>query len=221
MSVSLMNVLIIIWIIFLVITLIFGIIEYVFKAIGLYSISRRRKLGASGIAWIPIVSMFKFGQIADDAEANKRGSRTHYVALYPIFAIAGGVLIGISSILVTLVMQISPAVLSRLAEGEYELLLRIVQRSMEEPAFIIGMIIGVVGYILCLIASVFFYICLYHIYKSCSRKYIVMFVLCFFFSFLYPFFLFAVRKQDNPRWYRYDREEPLEPDPQVEGSWQA
>ena len=192
-------------------SIVFGILLYVFKAIGMYAISRRRKLGASGLAWVPILRVFKFGQIADDAVENKRGQRTHYVALYPIFMIAGSVLMGISSTLAALAVRLSPAMIRQIVGGNYEVIERIAERAIHEPTFLVGMIIGVVGYILCVISSVFYMICLFHIYKSCSRKYIAMFILSFFFSFLPAIFLFAIRKQDNPRWYRYDRNEPVEP----------
>ena len=44
---------------FVLLWLVFALVFYVFKGIGMYTISRRRHLSASAFAWIPFISMFK------------------------------------------------------------------------------------------------------------------------------------------------------------------
>lgn len=186
---------------FILLWLVFALIFYIFKGIGMYTISRRRQLSASALAWIPFISMFKLGQIADDAVLKKRGRRTHYVALYPIFLIAGGVLSGVSTFLNLVAIRFSPELVDSIFRGEFDMLQRNAQEAISDPVFYIGLAIAAISCILLAIASVFLNVSLFHIYKSCTGKYIVFFVLSLVFSFLYPIFLFAVRKNDNPIWY--------------------
>ncbi len=183
-----------------IIGVIYGILAYIFQAIGMYSISKRRKLGTSGFAWVPILSLFKFGQIADDAILHKSGTKTRYMVLYPVFYLIGFILMNVSTLLV-LVPNLTPGLISALQKGDIEMLGRILEHIVYSPTFVIAVILGVIGYVLVIISAVFQYICFYHIYKSCSRKWVSLFVLTFIFSVVYPFFLFAIRKQDNPDWY--------------------
>lgn len=177
------------------------IVFYIFKGIGLFTIGRRRHLKAGALAWIPILSMFKLGQIADDAVLKKRGKRTHYVFLYPIFNIAGGVLSCVSAFLTLVAVRFTPELINAFLRGDFDILRRHAQEAITDPVFYVGLAIAALGSILVTVASVFLYISLYHIYKSCSGKYVVMFVLTLVFSFLYPIFLLAVRKNDNLVWY--------------------
>ncbi|MBO7730335.1 MAG: hypothetical protein J6S31_05710 [Lachnospiraceae bacterium] len=186
---------------FILLWLVFALIFYIFKGVGMYTISRRRQLSASALAWIPFISMFKLGQIADDAVLKKRGRRTHYVALYPIFLIAGGVLSGVSTFLNLVAIRFSPELVDSIFRGEIDMLQRNAQEAISDPVFYIGLAIAAISYILLAIASVFLNVSLFHIYKSCTGKYIVFFVLSLVFSFLYPIFLFVVRKNDSPIWY--------------------
>ena len=186
---------------FVLLTLVFALVFYIFKGIGMYTISRRRQLSASALAWIPVLSMFKLGQIADDAVLKKRGRRTHYVVLYPIFQIAGSVLSCVSVFLNLVAIRFSQELVDAVLRGDYDMLQRNAQEAISDPVFYIGLAIMAVGYILTTIGSVFLYFSLYHIYKSCSGKYIVLFILSLVFSFLYPIFLLAIRKQDSPVWY--------------------
>ena len=187
---------------FVLLWLVFALVFYVFKGIGMYTISRRRHLSASALAWIPFISMFKLGQIADDAVLKKRGRRTHYVVFYPIFLIAGGVLSGVSTFLNLVAIRFSPELIDSIYRGDFDILQRHAQEAVSDPVFYVGIAIAAISYILLAIATVFLNVSLFHIYKSCSGKYIVLFVLSLVFSFLYPIFLFAVRRNDSPIWYK-------------------
>ena len=181
--------------------LVIALIFYIFKGIGMFTISRRRHLRASALAWIPILSMFTLGQIADDAVQKKRGRRTHFVALYPIFQIAGGVLSFVSAFLNLVAIRFSPELINSLLRGEFDMLQRHAQEAVADPVFYVGLAMAAIGTILLTVGTVFLYISLYHIYKSCSGKYIAMFILTLVFPFLYPIFLLAVRRNDDPHWY--------------------
>ena len=151
---------------FVLLWLVFALVFYVFKGIGMYTISRRRHLSASALAWIPFISMFKLGQIADDAVLKK------------------------------------PELIDSIYRGDFDILQRHAQEAVSDPVFYVGIAIAAISYILLAIATVFLNVSLFHIYKSCSGKYIVLFVLSLVFSFLYPIFLFAVRRNDSPIWYK-------------------
>ena len=177
-----------------------GLVLYIFQAIGLYSIGKRRIPGTSGFAWIPILNVFKMGQIADDAVYHKRGTRSHFVVLMPVFYIAGVVLSGIGIFLqiISLNINIQVSDPSRIF-GEVPYLIE--SGTVSQGTLTAGVILLVVGYVLVLIATVLEYVCLYHIFKSCSTSYVAFFVLSLIFAVTIPFFLFAVRKNDNPDYY--------------------
>lgn len=180
-----------------------GIVMYVFQAIGLYSISRRRNIRLSGFAWIPILNLFKLGQIADDAVLNKRGKKSHFMVTMPVFYIASGIIVFVGTALCALSMNLTSAdiqiILEQGSEGFQSVLSSV---SYAPEALTAGTIIFIVGYILMIVSTVMINVCYYHIYKSCTTSYIVMFVLSLIFNVVVPFLLFAVRKKDNPAYYK-------------------
>lgn len=186
-----------------VVAAVVGLIMYIFQAIGMYSLSKRRKLGTSAFAWIPILNAFKMGQIADDAVLHKRGTRSHFMVLMPVFSIAGGVLYGIGSFLTLIAFNFSASDISNIiGHGMNDLPYLIRSGNVSEGSMITGMILIIIAYIFILIASVMEYIVLYHIYKSCSTSYTAYFILSLIFAITIPFFLFAIRKKDNPEFYK-------------------
>lgn len=179
-----------------------AVVMYVFQAIGLYSISHRRKLGTSGFAWVPILNYIKLGQITDDAILKKAGKKPHFRIFYPIVGVASMLVMTIGMLIVFGSVRLSPAGLEQLARGRFTVLLaRGFMRISSETGYAIGIILICIAIILSLVWTVLQYICLYHIYRSCSSKWVPMFILSFIFSVLVPFFLFAVRRQDNPDVY--------------------
>ena len=185
-----------------VVCLVIGIIMYIFQAIGMYSISKRRKLGTSAFAWIPILNTIKMGQIADDAVLHKRGSRTHFMVLMPVFYIAGGILCCIGYFLILISFNLNTnELIAIIREGGANIPALIRSGSFSEGSMITGVILMLIGYLVALISTVMEYICLYHIFKSCVPAYTVFFVLSLLFVVTIPFFLFAVRKKDNPDFY--------------------
>lgn len=189
-------------VIFAVIIGILGIVMYIFQAIGMYSISRRRKLGTSGFAWIPILNWFKMGSIADDAVLHKRGTRTHFMPLMPIFQIAGVVLCTVGCFLTVLAFNGPGLNWVEVFQGGPGRVAQVISTGeVSRGSLTAGIIMLAIGYILILIATVMMYICLYHIFKSCASNYVPFFVISLIISLTVPFFLFAVRKKDNPAFY--------------------
>ena len=186
-----------------VVSLVIGIILYIFQAIGMYSISKHRNLGTSGFAWVPILNTFKMGQIADDAVLHKRGSRTHFMVLMPVFYIAGGILCSIGYFLSLISFNLnSDEIRMIFREGTIDIPSLVRSGSFSKGSLITGGILLVIGGILLLVSTVMEYICLYHIFKSCSQTYVAYFILSLLFTVTIPFFLFAIRKKDNPEFYK-------------------
>lgn len=185
---------------FLVFCFVFGIVMYIFEAIGVYTFCRRRNIRLSGFAWVPILRLFKFGQLSDDAILNKSGRTTHMMVLYPVFYIAGLVVTYVGAFVSSVSVGLTIDRLFMVFQNP-ENARMLVPQVESEAGFVIGTILSGLGLILSIAATVFQYYCVFHIFRSCSAKFIVMFILVFFFPFLIAIFLFATRKQDNPAWY--------------------
>ncbi|MBR3246051.1 MAG: hypothetical protein IKF90_25630 [Parasporobacterium sp.] len=183
-----------------ILSAVFSVVMYVFRAIGLYSISKRRYLGTSAFGWIPVLNMFKFGQIADDAVLNKSGKKTHFMILYPVFSIAGSIVASVGTFIGSLSYYIPSIDLEAIFKNP-ELIYNYAPKLISKGSLIVGIILLILGVLLKIAADIMLYICCFHIFKSLSTSYIVMFILSFLFSFLISIFLFAIRKKDNLAWY--------------------
>ena len=180
--------------------ILFRLVMYILRAIGLYAISKRRELGTSAFGWIPILCLFKFGQIADDAVLNKKGSRPHFMVLFPVFSIAGTVVSSVGAFIGSLSFYIPNLNLETILKHPEEIE-AMIPRISSRGGLIVGVVLLVLGILLGAVAEVMQYICCFHIYRSLSTRYIVMFILSFLFPFLICIFLFATRKSVNPVWY--------------------
>jgi len=169
-----------------IISAILLIVIYVFQGIALYSLSKRRRLGTSAFAWIPILSSFKLGQIADHAVLIGSRRITHYKWLLPVFLFAGSLCTFISS------RYTFSATVSTYSQFG---------AAYNNGLLLTSAIFSIIGMGLTITALVFYHISLYYVYRSCSRYYVVFLVLGIIFSILPAIFLFAVRKKVNPEYF--------------------
>ena len=174
-----------VYIIILLIASMFGIVSYVFRSLGVYTLAKRRGIENYGLAWVPVADSWIIGSLADDYEmrVNGKESRLRHWLLW--LMIGGTVLIVIATVLI-IVTSIAGAT----------------SYSGYHGAYVALMIISVFALVLAsgaLIAwNVFNYIALYKIYKSCLPDYSVMFtVLSVLFNVAVPFFLFGLRNKDE------------------------
>lgn len=195
-----------------VITLIIGIVLYVFQAIGMYSISKRRQLGKSGFAWVPVLNMIKFGEISDDAVLNKSGKKPHMRILLPVFCVVGVIVTLIGTFVFILSTNFySLNIMNHLSTfQEFATYLRRTAAITSQAGLIIALILFILGMLLYTVSQVMLFICCFHIFRSTSTKYVAMFILSLVFPVLLPIFLFAVRRNDNPVWYVPGRNQETE-----------
>ena len=168
-----------------------GIVTYVLRALGLYTISKRRGINHPWMSWIPVLDLWVLGCISDQyqyvvkgREKNKRkwllGLNIAMVVVYIAFFVFFGVMIG-------------NAVGGTVAGFD--------------GRDLIGQLLGpAMGLLICLIpmaaiaiaVMVIRYIAMYDLYTSCTPRYDVLFLLLsIFFRVTEPFFLFAVRNKDE------------------------
>ncbi len=158
----------------IIVCVVLSVVMYVFQALGIYSIAKRRGIEYAWMAWIPVVNYYMFGKVADEYNARVDGKKTSY---------AWGLLIGS---IVTLVLAL--------------VMIPMAFTAIFAPVFWVG--VAVVYFVLLAVSitmAVFQYIALYKIYKSTTESCVVLLVLSILFSFIMPFVLFAVRNGEFPK----------------------
>lgn len=175
-----------VYLVLVVIAGIFGIVAYVFRSLGLFTIAKRRGIDNYGLAWVPVADSWIIGSIADDYEnkANDRLTRNRHWMLW--LQIGGVIMTIVACVLLIVVGVVGESVMHGYARG----------------GFVAMLIIGVFALVFAIGAMiawyVFYYISLYKIYKSCMPDYSVMFIiLSVIFSVTVPFFLFAMRNKNG------------------------
>ncbi|MEA5002666.1 MAG: hypothetical protein VB081_04125 [Christensenella sp.] len=158
---------------------------YVFSALGLYTMAKRRGLENPWLAWIPIVYIYVIGKLADTYAAKHMNKKTNYAVLLL------GLIVGV---VVLVVVMLCTAFMG----GFY-----MSYMSTIWPVFIILYVLVIAAAI---VYAVFYYISLYRIYNWHSESATVLLILSILFSVIVPFVLFALRNGDNR--YLYPPQQP-------------
>jgi vacuolar-type H+-ATPase subunit I/STV1 len=74
------------------ITLAISIISYVFQALSLYSIAKRRGVGSPVLAWIPLANQYLLGCVSDDYQNRVKNKTTYRSMFLLVFGITNLVL---------------------------------------------------------------------------------------------------------------------------------
>ncbi|BDF59235.1 hypothetical protein CE91St36_20520 [Christensenellaceae bacterium] len=162
--------------------IILAAVFYVFFALGLYTMAKRRGLENPWLAWIPVVYLYVIGKLADTYAAKHMNKKTNYAVLLL------GLIIGV------VVLAIVTVCLSIF--GGFRM-------YAIWPVFIVILILFIAAMI---VYAVFYYISLYRIYNWHSESATVLLVLSILFSVIVPFVLFALRNGDNR--YLYPPQQP-------------
>lgn len=174
------------------ILLLFGavivILFYIFKSIGIYRMAKNKGVKAPGLAWLPIFDWLILGRTADHIRKEEGASHSGFggwIFLLTIVIIVGDI------------AQIN--ILGNITIANFS-------ESFSKAALNIIWFLPVMALCaLCTIAVlVLKLIVLFYVYKECSSAYGALFIISFFFSFLIPVFLFAIRKNAK------QKEEPYE-----------
>ena len=170
-----------------VIATVFALIMYIFEAIGLYSVAKRRGLKHPFMAWIPYTNTYLFGKAAEQYETAVKGKSKNYKAI----------LLWLSIILTAVTVLFSIAV---------NALSNSIIYSAQDYAYNSGAIALLIAIIILYIAllavsviySVFYFIALHKIYRSFSTKSsTLLLIFSIIFTVIVPFVIFASRKKDD------------------------
>ena len=169
----------------------FGIALYVLRALGLYSIAKRRGINHPWMSWVPVLDLWVLGCISDQYQyvvngnvRNKRkwllGLSIAMAVLYIVFA----VLIGVA------VFGAVGGMTGSMSDNQ-------LVATLLGP--VMGLVVGLIPLVGIAIAVMAIrYVAMYDLYTSCSPQNNVLFlVLSIFFTVTEPFFLFFIRNKDE------------------------
>lgn len=169
----------------------FGIVAYVLRSLGMYTIAKRRGIHHPWMSWVPVLDLWVLGCISDQFRyvvkgqtKNKRkwllGLNITLVVIYIVFFVFFGVMMA--------------SVISGVISGMDESLM--LENMMGS---LIGLLASIIPMtILAITVMVIRYICMYDLYTSCTPGNNVLFlVLSIFFSVTEPFFVFFIRNKDD------------------------
>ena len=169
----------------------FGIALYVLRALGLYSIAKRRGINHPWMSWVPVLDLWVLGCISDQYQyvvngniRNKRkwllGLSITMAVLYIVFA----VLIGVA------VFGAVGGITGSMSDNQ-------LVATLLGP--VMGLVVGLIPLVGIAIAVMAIrYVAMYDLYTSCSPQNNVLFlVLSIFFTVTEPFFLFFIRNKDE------------------------
>lgn len=166
--------------IMLVIGFLVAIVTYVLSAVGMFTIGQRRGLRLYGLAWVPFGAEWLLGSIADQFDRKAKGKDLHL----RLFLLIGEIL-GTICAIVVLILAIQA--------------LMGISMLMEDVTVLTTLMIFYVLMILFTVAfSVFYYIALYKVYRSCTPQNCVwMLVLSIFFKIATPICLICIKNKDD------------------------
>jgi len=187
-----------------------GIAAYVLRALGLYTIAKRRGINHPWMSWIPVLDLWVLGCISDQFQyvvkgknKNKRkwllGLNIALAVVYIVFFVFFGVMMA----------EVVSGAINGMSE---ELMLENMMGSL------VGMLICALPMMVIAVAvMVIRYIALYDLYTSCTPQNNVLFlVLGIFFSVTEPFFIFFSRKKDGGMPPRRTQPQYIPPQPAYE-----
>ena len=184
--------------VFYLIFLVFAIVSYVLRSVGLYSIAKRRGIHHPWLAWLPIGDAWIMGSISDQYQ---------YVAMGKIRnrrKVLLGLNIGVFAMIVPVIIAEAVTVLAFQSPAA---------AATAGVVLMVGMYLVYIA--LAIVTTVFLYIAQYDMYRSCNPDNAVMFlVLGIFFNVTQPFFIFACRKKDLGMPPRKKPQEPVQEIPE-------
>ncbi len=174
-----------------IIAAVISLVMYIFRAVGLHTMAKRRGIKHAWLAWIPVGDYWLLGCIADQYRYVAKGEVKNRRAILLALALAGTVLSTAYS--VASVGGAISMIRQALASGG-QVVDGVIAGSTLAGGALISSLSSVVG----IVTLVFWHIALYDLYTSCTPKNNVVFlVLGIIFPFLTPFFIFANRNNDG------------------------
>lgn len=171
------------------------LVFFIFTAIGLYTIAKRRGIDHAWMAWVPVLNSWTLGCISDQYQYLIKGKnkkrRTVLLVLGIITAVLGVTFLGS---FVMMFVKVFQAILQGITD---EQLIEQMAYQVVGPAML--MVLSMLPLMGVSIAyMVFHFIALHDLYKSCAPKdgavYLVLSILI---NVTEPFFIFACRNKDE------------------------
>lgn len=174
-------------------SIISGIIAYVFMAIGMYTIAKRRGINHPWLAWIPFGGTWLLGCISDQYRYVTRGEEKSKRKVMLGFEIATSA-VGIVNIvlLVTSIIGLLKQFGSEIVTNETEYMTQVLSPLM------IAMVLCFVMLGLAIALAVLAWIAVYDLFKSCNPEYATVFLVLsiIFGGIVQGIFVFANRNKD-------------------------
>ena len=168
-----------------------GIVCYFLRAIGMYSIAKRRGIANAWLAWIPVAWVWVLGSISDQfryvTKAQVKRKRVTLLVLNIINAI------GCIALLAIVGVQIADLISLSMADISEEVFL---VEMMSMLFQMLGMSLVLMG--VALAQAIVLYIAMYDLFLSVNPSNAVLFlVLSIFISYTNAFFIFFNRRKDT------------------------
>lgn len=166
--------------VFLLVLLIWGIISYVFTALGFYTVAKRRGIQNPWLAWIPVANLWLLGSISDQYQYVVKGKITNRRTILLVLSIV--------SFCVSFVVSLVAELVAVFAAYS----------TAADVMMAVSGLTSLVTSVVSIVSAVFQYIALYDYYTSCTPANNVLYlVLGIIFGFLQPFFIFFSRNKDG------------------------
>lgn len=172
-------------------SLLLGIAAYVLRAIGIYTIAKRRNIKRPWFAWLPVVDAFLLGCISDQYRYVVKGQNKNKRTILLVLNL--GQMLLTMAVIAGFVGMMVNAVQGVMAGISEEMLVESLMPSM------IGMLSASMPMmILAIVTLVLRSMALYDLYTSCTPDNNVLFlVLSIFFGVTEPVFIFFSRNKDG------------------------
>lgn len=163
-----------------------GIALFVFRAISIYKIARRRGISNAWLAWVPVCSEWILGSVADQYQYVVKGRvKNRRLPLFLLSVVLLGLRIAGAALSISTVTSVIRFVLTGAGFPDVGRLVLLAVASTVQTG----------GMIACLVIRGFV---MYDVYTSCTNRNNVLFlVLGMLFRVLEPVFLFACRNKEE------------------------
>ena len=169
----------------------YGIFQYVFASLSVYTIAKRRRIHHPWMAWVPVVNDFLLGCVSDQYQyvvKGKNKAKRRVLLILDLLGLLAGVFI-LGQVMVVADRVMTSAMLGSGEAAIVQTVIRALPGVLAAAVIVAGLSIG---------KAVVRYIALYDLYTSCDPKNNVMFlVLGIFFGVMEPIFLFLCRNKDE------------------------
>ena len=171
-----------IMLIFLLAIFAFAVVSYVFNALGMYTIAKRRGIQNPWLAWIPVGNTWLLGTISDQYQYVANNKKTNRRKLL-LWLTVGEMIAGVCYSGLAFLLEIAA-----LFGGDLTIL----------TMMGLCILLWVCMTILSILLMIFTYIALFDLFKSCHPDNAVLYlVLSIVISVTLPFLIFACRKSDK------------------------